>query len=178
MIMTIEVAQERFIEVAYPTTLKAAQKAFKLWHERKREDAVLECVAKMWDQWIRLVNRGRNPEPLLNGLIKYAILWVRYDRRLSGRSRNVDVMDYRAGMKQRGIDSSGVVSPADRSDKNNGWIDWAVSARSDDPALLASALEEVGLSLEEWVGGTDLGFGSAFDRLASSASGFLFPARR
>ena len=41
---------------------------------------------------------------------------------------------------------------ADRSDKNNGWIDWAVSARSDDPAQLASALEEWGLSLEDWVG--------------------------
>ena len=106
----------------------------------------------MWDQWIRLVNRGRNPEPLLKGLIKYAILWVRYDRRLSGRARNIDVMDYRAGMKQQGIGCKGEVSPTDRSDKNNGWIDWNVSARSDDPAQLASALEEVGLSLEDWVG--------------------------
>ena len=105
----------------------------------------------MWDQWIRLVNRGRNPEPLLNGLIKFAILWVKYDRRLGGRARNFDVMDYRAGMKQQGIGSKGEVSPTDRSDSNNGWIDWAVSARSDDPALLASALEEWDLSLEEWV---------------------------
>ena len=69
--MTIEVAQERFVEVAYPRTLRAAQRAFKSWHERKRQDAVQECLAKMWDQWVRLVNRGRNPEPLLNGLIKY-----------------------------------------------------------------------------------------------------------
>jgi len=77
---------------------------------------------------------------------------VKYDRRLSGRSRNIDVMDYRAGMKQQEISGKGEVSPTDRSDKNNGWIDWAVSARSDDPAQLASALEEVGLSLEDWVG--------------------------
>ncbi len=131
--------------------MRAAQRAFKSWHERKRQDAVQECMAKMWDQWVRLVNRGRNPEPLLNGLIKYAILWVKYDRRLSGRARNIDVMDYRAGMKQQGIGSKGEVSPTDRSDKNNGWIDWAVSARSDDPALLASALEEWGLSLDDWV---------------------------
>ena len=150
--MTIKVAQERFIEVAYPTALRAAQRAFKSWHERKRADAIQECLAKMWDEWIRLVNRGRNPEPLLKGLIKFAILWVKYDRRLSGRSRNIDVMDYRAGMKQQGISGKGEVSPTDRSDKMNGWIDWAVSARSDDPAQLASALEEVGLSLEEWVG--------------------------
>ena len=150
--MTITVAQERFVEVAYPTTLRAAQRAFKSWHERKRADAIQECLAKMWDQWLRLVNRGRNPEPLLNGLIKYAILWVKYDRRLSGRSRNIDVMDYRAGMKQQEISGKGEVSPTDRSDKNNGWIDWTVKAKTDDPALLASALEEVGLSLEEWVG--------------------------
>ena len=149
---TIEVAQERFVEVAYPKTLKAAHKAFRSWHERKRADAIQECLAKMWDQWVRLVNRGRNPEPLLTGLIKFAILWVKYDRRLSGRSRNIDVMDYRAGMKQQKLSGKGEASPSDRSDKNNGWIDWAVSARSDDPAQLASALEEVGLSLEEWVG--------------------------
>ena len=101
---------------------------------------------------MRLVNRGRNPEPLLNGLIKCAILWVRYDRRIAGRARNIDVTDYRSGMKQQEISGKGEVSPTDRSDKMNGWIDWAVRARSDDPALLASALEEVGLSLEEWVG--------------------------
>ena len=150
--MTITVAQERFVEVAYPTTLRAAQRAFKSWHEPKRQDAVQECLAKMWDQWVRLVNRGRNPEPMLNGLIRYAIMWVRYDRRLSGRSRNIDLMDYRAGMKQQKLSGKGEASPSDRSDKNNGWIDWAVCARSDDPTLLAIALEEVGLSLEEWVG--------------------------
>ena len=47
-------------------------------------------------------------------------------------------------MRQQGIGSKGEISPTDRSDKMNGWIDWAVSARSDDPALLASALEEWG----------------------------------
>ena len=150
--MTITVAQERFVEVAYPRTLKEAHKAFKSWHERKRADAIQECLAKMWDQWLRLVNRGRNPEPLLNGLIKYAILWVKYDRRLSGRSRNIDVTDYRSGMKQQELNGKGEACPTDRSDKMNGWIDWTVKAKTDDPALLASALEEVGLSLEEWVG--------------------------
>ena len=47
-------------------------------------------------------------------------------------------------MKQQELNGTGEVSPTDRSDKNNGWIDWVVSARSDDPAQLASALEEVG----------------------------------
>ena len=30
---TIQEAQERFVEVAYPRALKAAHKAFKSWHE-------------------------------------------------------------------------------------------------------------------------------------------------
>ncbi len=55
-------------------------------------------------------------------------------------------------MKQQGIGSKGEVAPTDRSDKMNGWIDWKVKSKTDDPALLCSALEEVGLSLEEWVG--------------------------
>ena len=108
---TIQAAQERFVEVAYPRALKAAHRAFKSWHERKRQDAVQECMAKIWDQWIRFVNRGRNPEPMLNGLIKYAILWVRFDRRLSGRARNIDVMDYRSDMKQQEINGKGEASP-------------------------------------------------------------------
>jgi hypothetical protein len=149
---TIEAAKERFVQVACPRALKAAHKAFKSWHEPKRQDSVEECLAKMWDQWIRCVNRGKNHEPLLNGLIKYAILWVKYNRRLSGRARNIDVTDYRSSMKQQQISSRGEVSPTDRGDKMNGWIEWAVKAKTDDPALLASALEEVGLSLEYWVG--------------------------
>ena len=55
-------------------------------------------------------------------------------------------------MKQQELNGKGEASPTDRSDKMNGWIDWAVKAKTDDPAQLASALEEVGLSLEEWVG--------------------------
>ena len=149
---TIEAAQERFVEVAYPRAMKAAHKAFKSWHERKRLDCQQEFLGKLWQEWILLVNRGRNPEPLLNGLIKYAILWVRYDRRIAGRARNIDVTDYRSGMKQQGINGKGVVSPTDRSDRNNGWIDWTVSAKSDDPSLLAAESEIAAISLEEWVG--------------------------
>jgi len=125
---TITVAQERFVQVAYPKTLKAAHKAFRSWHEPKRQDAVQECMAKMWDQWVRL-RAGKEPRTITHGLIKYAILWVRYDRRLSGRAANIDVMDYRANMKQQQISSKGEVGPTDRSDKMNGWIDWTVKAR-------------------------------------------------
>ncbi len=148
---TIEAAQERFVQVAYPRALKAAHKAFKSWHERKRQDAVQECLSKLWQEWVLLASR-RDPEPLLSGLIKYAILWVKYDRRISGRARNIDVTDYRSGMKQQEISGRGEVNPTDRCDRMNSWINWTVKAKTDDPSELASALEEVGISLEEWVG--------------------------
>lgn len=146
----IETEQQRFERVAYPRTLGAARKAFKGWHERKRDDAVQECLAKMWDQWIRLVERGGDPEPILHGLIKYAVLWVRYDRRIAGRARMYDVFDYRAGMKQQQLDGQGHASPSERGDSENGWIDWGLEA-GDNPAELAAALEQAGLTIEEYL---------------------------
>jgi hypothetical protein len=143
--------QQRFVDLAYARTLRAAQKAFKHWPERTRGDGIQECLSKMWHQWICLVNRGRDPVPLLPGLIKYAILWVRFDRKIAGRSRSYDVQDYRASMKRQLMSGRGEISPTDRSDKNNGWINWTVSARADDPAQLAIALEEAGISLRDWV---------------------------
>jgi hypothetical protein len=83
--------QDRFVRVAHKRTLDAARHAFRRWHSRKRDDAVAECSAKMWDSWSRLLIRGRNPEPLLRGLIRFAILWVRYDRRIAGRGTRPDV---------------------------------------------------------------------------------------
>jgi hypothetical protein len=143
--------QERFMAVAYARTVRAAHRAFKHWHERKRQDALQECLTKMWDQWIRLVNRGRDPAPLLPGLITYAILWVRFDRKVAGRARSFDVQDYRSGMKQQLLSGTGEASPTDRSDRHNGWINWTVSARADDPSGLGAALEGAGLSLEAWL---------------------------
>ena len=147
---TIEAAQRRFMAVAYPRALGAARKAFKKWHSRKRDDAIQECLSKMWDQWIRLVERGKDPEPKLAGLIKFALLWVRYDRRIAGRAPSYDVYDYRAGMTPQRLDGQGKASPADRSDPGNAWIDWAVNAGADDPAELVAALEAAGLTAGDW----------------------------
>jgi hypothetical protein len=143
--------QDRFMTVAYARTLRSAQKAFRHWHERKREDAVQESLSKMWDQWSRLIQRGRDPVPLLPGLIKYALLWVMMDRKVAGRARSFDVQDFRSGLKQQLLSGKGEVAPTDRGDPMNGWINWAVKAKTDDPAVLAGALEEAGLSLEAWL---------------------------
>jgi hypothetical protein len=40
--------QRRFMETAYPRAMRAAQRAFKRWPRRKREDAIAECLAKVW----------------------------------------------------------------------------------------------------------------------------------
>ena len=147
---TIEAEQDRFMRVAYPRTLGAARKAFKGWHERKRDDAIQECLSKMWDSWIRLVDRGGDPEPILHGLIKYAVLWVRYDRRIAGRARMYDVYDFRAGMQAQHLDAQGKASPTDRSDSENSWIDWELES-GNDPAAMASALEQAGLTVEQFL---------------------------
>jgi hypothetical protein len=145
-----ETEQQRFERVAYPMALRKSRKAFKGWHSRKQEDAIQECLAKTWDSWIRLVERGGDPEPVFHGLIKYAILWVRYDRKIAGRARMFDVYDFRAGYKQQRLDGHGCATPADRSDPNNGWIDWCL-ASGDDPADLVAALELIHLTVDEFL---------------------------
>src|SRR3954468_2568553 len=132
--------RRRFEAVAYPRTLEAARRAFRAWHSRKRDDAVAECVAKMWDSWARLLDRGKDPMPLMPGLIKFAILWVRYDRRIAGRAPHPDVYDYRSGLKRQQLCGQGQASPTERSNPDNSWIDWELES-GDDPAELAAALE-------------------------------------
>jgi hypothetical protein len=141
--------QQRFMTVAYPATQKAARRAFWHWPEHKRVEAIAEATAKMWDSWSRLLLRGKNPETMIGSLIKFALLWVRYDRKIGGRARTPDIFDYRACFKRQQISDQGMANPADRSDPQNPWIDWAVSS-GDDPCALAAALETSGISLAQW----------------------------
>ena len=142
--------QDRFMRVAHERTVAAAHAAFRKWHSRKRDDAVAEMVAKMWDQWERLLIRGKDPEPMLWPLIHRARMWVRYDRKIAGRGRSPDVFDYRANMTRQDLDGQGKARPSERSARINGWLDWSLDARADDPAELAAALEAAGLTLEDW----------------------------
>ena len=135
--------------MAYARTVAAARRAFRSWHNRKSEDAVQETITKMWDQWIRLVRRGGNPEPIIGGMIYHALMFVRYDRKVAGRARRPDVFDYRSPLKQQRLDAQGCASPTDRGDANNGWIDWRL-ASGDDPAEVVAALEATGLSLADY----------------------------
>ena len=144
-----EQEHQRFMTIVYPRIVKAATNAFWHWKSNKRPDAIQESVGKVWDSWSRLLLRGRDPEPMLAGIIKYALLWVRYDRKISGRARRPDVYDYRSGFKQQLLSDDGTASPSDRADAENPWINWHVQA-GDDPALLASALEETGITLAQW----------------------------
>ena len=138
--------QDRFMAVEFKRTTAAAHDSFRKWHRRKRDDAVAEMIGKMWDQWSRLLIRGKNPEPMIGPLIHWAKLWVRYDRKIAGRARGFDVYDYRAGMQRQQLSGQGKASPTDRSAPNNAWLDWTVDAGADDPAELVAALEAVGLN--------------------------------
>lgn len=146
-----DLERERFERVAYPFALRAAKRAFKAWHERKRDDAEAEFLAKMWDQWARLLVKGQDPEPMLWPLIHWAKMWVRYDRKIGGRGRNPDVFDYRAGMTRHLMDGRGQPTPHERADPINGWLDWTGQARTDDPGELAAALEQAGITMDEYV---------------------------
>jgi len=142
--------KERFERVAYLFALRAAKRAVRGWHSRKKDDAIQEFMAKMWDQWARLIMRGKDPEPLLWPLIHWAKQWIYQDRRLSGRPHNIDIQDYRSNMTQHLMDGRGRLKPHDRADRINGFLDWAGVARTDDPAELAAALEMAGMTPEEY----------------------------
>lgn len=86
---------------------------------------------------------------MIGSLIKYAILWVRYDRRIAGRASTPDVYDFRSGFKQQLHADDGQACPTDRSDAGNAWIDWHVQT-GDDPSDLAAALETSGVTLAQF----------------------------
>jgi hypothetical protein len=140
--------QRRFMEMAYPRALRAAQRAFKRWPRRKREDAIAKLVGKVWMTWVLNMEKGKDPLALLGPNIHWAILWVRNDRKIAGRARGFDVFDYRANMRWQRLDGQGQANPTDRSDPLNGWIDWTVRT-DDDPAAWAAALEEAGLTPDD-----------------------------
>jgi hypothetical protein len=144
-----EVEHERFMADAYPRTMTAAKRAFYGWHSRKKEDAEAELVGKVWHSYRALLKRGKNPEPMISGLIKYAILWVKYDRRIAGRSRNIDIYDYRSRFSQHLMSEQGDASASERSSAANSWINFDQHT-GDDPALLAAALETSGVTLNQW----------------------------
>ena len=137
--------QRRFMSLAYHRAECAARRAFKTWHFRKREDAIAEMIGKVWATWVYNVEKGKDPVALLGPNIHWAILWVRYDRKLAGRARSFDVEDYRANMTRQDMDCQGKARPSERSARINGWIEWGLSD-GDDPAELVAALEAVGLT--------------------------------
>jgi hypothetical protein len=143
--MDWSIEQERFVRVAYRRTLGAARRAFRGWHSRKRDDAIAECLAKVWATWVFNLEKGKDPVALLGANVHFAILFVRYDRRVAGRARSFDVYDYRAGLRRQDLDPQGRPHPSERSDRANGWIDWRAVRTDDDPAKLAEARDELGL---------------------------------
>src|SRR5690242_2080012 len=57
--------QDRFMALAHQRADRAARRAFKAWHSRKREDAIAECVGKVWATWVYNLERGKDPVALL-----------------------------------------------------------------------------------------------------------------
>ena len=77
--------KRRFMTVAFEKAQRAAKRAFRHFPDSKRDDAEAEFMGKVWDQWWRVIDTGKDPEPLLYPFLHWAKRWVTYDRRLSGR---------------------------------------------------------------------------------------------
>src|SRR5271157_5441064 len=92
--------QRRLLETVYPRALRAAQRAFKRWPRRKREDAIAERVGKVWMTWVLNMEKGKDPVALLGPNIHFAILRVRHDRKNAGRARGFDMFDGRANSER------------------------------------------------------------------------------
>ena len=68
---------------------------------------------------------------------------------IGGRSRNVDIYDYRSGFSQQIISENGQATPSDRSSAANSWINWDITVRRR-PCDLAAALETTGITVNQW----------------------------
>ena len=89
---------------------------------------------------------------MIGPLIHWAIMHVRYDRRIARRARLLSTCTtYRAKMTRHLMDGRGRLRARRKFSGINGFFDWAPEWRTDDPAELAAALEQAGLSLDEYL---------------------------
>lgn len=131
-----------------PSRVSQAMQAFRTLLGESNMLAYLAMMAPRLVELHRQVWKGKDPstDPGLYQILHWAVKWVRYDRRIAGRSPNgPDVEDYRAGMRRQEIDGQGRAHPTDRSDPSNEWIDWGTQSREVDPAEWAEAKDEQGM---------------------------------
>jgi hypothetical protein len=101
--------------------------------------------------WVLNREKGKDPLALLGPNMRFAILWTRYDRRISGRPRNIDITDYRAGMTRHLLGSNGQLDPHDRASRVNHFLDWSgIDRRTGDPAEIVAASDALGLTSGEF----------------------------
>ena len=143
---------QRFTLLAYRQGMKAAQRLAKRFPPQKQDDVTGEFMGKMWHQWRCYRENGKDPSTMVYQFIHWAKLWVRYDRKISGRNAQYDIQDYRAHMVDNTINRHGELKPRDRSSRINGFIDWNRSNREFDPSVLASELEINNVSVSQWYG--------------------------
>src|SRR5688572_25766811 len=83
----LNVATYRFRRVACPDT---------------RDDDVCETVALCWVWFVRLVQKGRNPDTFMTALANYGATAVHSGRRACGQEKAKDVLSHRC-QRRRGL---------------------------------------------------------------------------
>lgn len=117
----------------------AALQRFARFHFRgyppeARQEMIANVVALAWKFFHSLYRKGRADEPgILNSCLRYAIKQVHCGRKVEGKNRSKDILDYRRSRKVRidGCDLDGFVG------RSTPVVD-AVSFRVDVPDFLAT----------------------------------------
>jgi hypothetical protein len=96
----VPLVQQKFIAILPRIRLHARIYFRYLSSEDAKDEASAETIALTWEWFVRLVQRGKNPEDFASAIAVYAALAVKRGRRLCGQVRVKDVMSSRA--QQRG----------------------------------------------------------------------------
>jgi hypothetical protein len=125
-------AQPDFVEML-PTIQQVARFAFRHLRRDVREERLAEVIARAYEMFQRLVERGKAALAYASVLARYAIRQVRDGRRV-GSKRNV--LDVLSSYSQRRKGFS--VQPLGEATKRSAWEELVANDRHASPAEIAS----------------------------------------
>jgi hypothetical protein len=124
----LDKSREQFMSTAYHRVRRTALKATRRLRPNDRGDVVATIVAMVWEDWLRVAERGRNPEELLGCIINCRIKHVFNGRRFNGvdGKGHFDVFDHNANMPswQEFLTSERQYTPADAACFRIDFQEW------------------------------------------------------
>lgn len=136
---------EKFLAHVLPTVQSVASFRFRGLPPVDLEEAISEVVALAMIVFVRLMERGKDPQTFPSRLARYAVLRVKAGRIAGAQDRSRDAMS-RLAHRQRGFG----VESLDAADRQNGdgWESVLVENWTITPADLAASR----IDFREWLG--------------------------